>query len=337
MDREFRKFIFDFLRERGLSVEGNEISLLKGDGSKRNFWRINTPRTGLTGFIAMANPPKENFLEKENNAYLHIGTHLKKSGVPVPEILKHDLDQGWFIMEDMGRFSLQEALLASEDPQSLYERVLEELLRLQIQGAEGFDVKWCCQTEVYDREVMITLESYYFRDAFLHLYMGVKEKRSELEGPFRYLAESASGADTRFFMHRDFQSRNIMVSSGKIGIIDWQGGRLGPLGYDIASLLIDPYTELSTGQKKFLYKRYLTMLCCYSEKWAEELDRYYPYLAVQRNLQILGAFSYLTKVAKKTHFEKYIPAALRNLKGLLDELDHPALSPLKELVGRLAG
>jgi aminoglycoside/choline kinase family phosphotransferase len=261
-----------------------------------------------------------------------IGEHLFRKGLPVPEIHRSDLSHGLFILEDMGESSLQETVALQGSRILLYERVVEILFRLQIEGAEGFDPGWCCQTERYDRRVMRHYEAEYFRDAFLCRYLGQKRDWPELEGPFGYLAEMSSGADNDFFLHRDFQSRNIMVSDTKIGVLDWQGGRLGPLAYDLASLIIDPYVDLSDREKSEIYHSYLGILRDYRSGWVDSFKRSFPYLAIQRNLQILGAFSFLTKVRGKAYFEIYIPPALRSLYGLLQELNDPRLSALKDLV-----
>ena len=96
---------------------------------------------------------------------------------------------------------------------------------------------------------------YFFRVAFLCRYLGLKRKWPELERPFNHLAEMASSAEGNFFIHRDFQSRNILVSQGRIGVIDWQGGRLGPLEYDLASLLIDPYVSIPHPVRDKIFQR----------------------------------------------------------------------------------
>ncbi|MBW1851078.1 MAG: phosphotransferase, partial [Deltaproteobacteria bacterium] len=226
---------------------------------------------------------------------------------------------------------------SSDNPLPLYEKVLEHLFRLQIECAIDFDLTWCCQTQRYDRTVMRQYESNYFREAFLCNYLGLKKEWPELEAPFDHLAEIASKASSRFFLHRDFQSRNIIISKGNIGIIDWQGGRLGPLGYDLASLIIDPYTNLSPQYRSLVFKSYLRLVREYNTTWIEPFKRYYTYLAIQRNLQILGAFSYLTRIQKKGFFEAYIPAALRGLHELLIQVNDPRLSPLKCIVDDIQG
>ncbi|MCP4577534.1 MAG: phosphotransferase [Deltaproteobacteria bacterium] len=334
MSPDLKKYIQLFLKDGGRTSEGLDLLPLPGDGSRRVFWRFTLPASG-DGFIAMSNSPVDDFTMRENQAYVMIGKHLHKKNIPVPEIFQYDLDQGWFIMEDLGQTNLQDLALSGNDPLPVYEKILELLFRLQIEGAGDFDPSWCCQTWQYDHTVMRRYESDYFKEAFLCRYLGLKKEWPQLEASFDHLAETASRADSRFFLHRDFQSRNIMVSNGTIGIIDWQGARLGPLCYDLASLLIDPYTELSPQQRRDLLQSYLLLMRKHNAGWIDSFKRYFPYLAIQRNLQILGAFSYLTKVRKKQYFEAYIPAALKTLRELLLEASDPELSPLRDIVDKL--
>ena len=334
MNSELKTAILLFLKERDHAPERAVFERLPGDGSRRIFWRITSQKLDIS-VIAMANPPADDAARRENLAYLMIGRHLRSKGAPLPEIHQHDLEKGWFIMEDMGHTNLQDVVSSGEDPLPVYEKVLHHLFRMQTKGVNDFDPKWCCQTERYDRTVMLTYEADYFRDAFLCHYLGLKGEWPELEAAFSHLAEKASRAGCGFFLHRDFQSRNIMLSKGNIGIIDWQGGRLGPLGYDLASLIIDPYTCLTRGQKIEVYQRYLVLIKEHNPEWVESFERYYPYLAIQRNLQILGAFSYLTMVMNKTYFEAYIPEALRTLYGLLHHVHDKEISRLRDLIAGL--
>ena len=328
MPPNIKKFILGFIEKRHLPAQYLKLVPLRGDGSKRIFLRVKLSVPRPT-FIAMVNPPADLASKRENSAYLMIGKHLHSKGIPVPEIYRHDLEKGWFPMEDMGPTSLQDLVSAGQNPLPIYEDLLEHLIRLQIEGAEGFDPSWCCQTRRYDFTVMRRFEADYFRDAFLHLYLDLKKNWPELEASFDHLAKKAADADSDFFMHRDFQSRNIMVSNGNIGIVDWQGGRLGPLGYDLASLLIDPYSDLPSRDREAIFERYLLLLGKYDATLVETFRRSYPYLTIQRNMQILGAFSYLTKIVKKTYFETYIPRALRTLYELLIQITDPELSKLR--------
>ncbi len=324
-------FVLEFLQKRGIPSPRPLFTLLQGDGSKRTFWRVSSD-SAEGSFIAMANPAIDALAIAENRAYLRIGEHLRRNGMPLPEIYRFDLQKGWFLMEDLGDLSLQEYVLTSDNPMPIYKKVLRTLISLQIRGAEDFDSRWCCQTERYDRKVMIQFEADYFTSSFLHGYLQLKKEWPELDASFDYLAETASKADSTFFLHRDFQSRNIMISQDDPRIIDWQGGRFGPLGYDLASLIIDPYTNLSGHMREEIRNEYLRLLEERRPDMAPSFMEYYHPLAVLRNLQILGAFSYLSKVMGKTYFEAYIPVAVRSLQELLGKIPDARISPLRDLV-----
>jgi aminoglycoside/choline kinase family phosphotransferase len=335
LNPELHVFFSDFIKDIGFPADSLKFCPIPSDGSQRYFWRISLDQHDIS-FIGMENPPRDDYSKRENHAYLKIGRHLFQKGLPIPEIYHVDLDRGWFILEDFGSTNLQTAALAPETRNALYEDVVEILFKLQTLGTEGFDTAWCCQTERYDQVVMRRHESDYFKDAFLHKYLGLKRNWSELKAPFDYLAETASNTECNFFLHRDFQSRNIMVTKdNKIGIIDWQGGRLGPLEYDLASLLIDPYTRLSLNEIDHVYHHYLLRVDEYRSGLADHFKRSYPYLAIQRNLQILGAFAHLSKVQGKPFFEAYIPPALKSLRHLLDDLNDSELSPLSDTLNAL--
>jgi aminoglycoside/choline kinase family phosphotransferase len=330
LGEEFKAFIRLFLKEHGEDPASFEMNAIPADGSRRRFWRIITGSSELT-YVAMINDPVDGLARRENFAYLMIGRHLHGKGLPLPRIHVSHMEKGWFIMEDFGTVNLQHMAASAADRVPIYERIAELLFHFQIEGAKGFSPSWTCQTERYDTFVMRRYESEYFRDAFLCNYLGLKKEWPELEWPFTYLAEKASLADPRFFLHRDFQSRNIMVMKNRIGVLDWQGARLGPLAYDLASLLIDPYTKLSDEERGRVFRRYVELM---GETFPDEVERfkvYYPYLALQRNLQILGAFSFLTQIRKKAHFRAYIAPALNTLNQLLLELKDERLSPLTDL------
>ncbi len=334
MDNALKKFVYDFVKDYDCPEGEASIEPLPGDGSKRRFWRVESP-VSEKRVIVMANPPVNRYAYRENNAYFRIGKHLKSKGVPIPRIYLFSPEEGWVIMEDLGKLSLQNVVEESKDPLPIYRKVVRELLHLQLKGSDNFKVEWCCQTARYDYTVMRRDESHYFRDAFLGTYMGFNEDWAELEVSFGHLAALASQARSGFFLYRDFQSRNILVHKGRIGLVDWQGGRLGPLGYDLASLLIDPYTALPLPLQKEIYHFYLSLLAVDNPDLVKDFAKYYPYLSLQRNLQILGAFAFLTKVQGKVYFEDYIPGALRSLSRLLDEVRDPELDPLREVFIRL--
>jgi N-acetylmuramate 1-kinase len=137
-------------------------------------------------------------------------------------------------------------------------------------------------------------------------------------GPdFERLLTGALPPGPNYFLHRDFQSRNLFITSGRLRVIDFQGGRLGPLGYDVASLLIDPYVNLSPAWQEEFLDYYLNLLTSRLEVDQAAFREQYYHLALCRNLQILGAYGYLTRVKGKDQFTRYIPAAVKALQRQL--------------------
>lgn len=325
-------FIQTFLADKGINGKKYDISKLAGDGSTRVFERIHSSSPGKT-YIIMVNHPANDSIYKENLAYLNIGRHLFNSGIPVPEVYSYDLDEGLFILEDMGDRYLQEEILDSEDKIHLYEEILEILLRIQVKGKEGFNPDWCCQTRMYDAKLMREKEAHYFRDSFLLNYMNFEFDGTSIEKAFDWIILNADKADKTFLLHRDFQSRNIMLRElGGMAILDWQGARPGPLAYDLASLLFDPYASLSSQERETLFATYCKMLEDLNVSAVDSLKVSYPYIAVMRLLQALGAYSNLSLNQGKTYFEKYIPSALNSLKGLIEDIGDPELNYLESVV-----
>ena len=326
-----KSFIETFLKESGLPENNYALSVLAGDGSARLFERL-TPEDKEITYVFMENSPKNDFLTKENMAYLKIGNHMHLKGLPLPGILKYDLNDGYFILEDMGDRTLQDEVLDSNERVKIYENIIETLLRLQIDGREEFDITWCCQTPYYDSSLMREKEAWYFRDSFLRDYVKTNIDLSTLDKPFEHIISMAGKADNNYLLHRDFQSRNIMCRSEGIAILDWQGARLGPPAYDLASLIYDPYVDLLPGEREHLINVYASLLKDIKPEASESFKNYFLYIATMRNLQVLGAYSFLSMNQGKKYFEQYIPIALKSLKGLLDDISHPRLSTLINVV-----
>jgi hypothetical protein len=329
------RFIGSFLKESGLPDYEYKLSMLAGDGSARLFQRLKHKGTGPS-YIFMHNSPHNDFLKKENLAYLKIGNHMLAKDLPLPRILKYDLNTGYFILEDMGDWTLQDESLSSDNRIKIYENVIETLIKLQIDGKENFDTTWCCQTPFYDSSLMREKEAWYFRDSFLIDYIQTETDLTILDKPFEHIISMAAKADKKYLLHRDFQSRNIMYRKEGPAILDWQGARLGPLAYDLASLLFDPYVDLSRDERTHLTGSYVSLLKETEDDAVESFKRYFSYIALMRNLQVLGAYSFLSLKQGKIYFEKYIPIALKSLRYLLDETADASLSPILNIVRELS-
>jgi aminoglycoside/choline kinase family phosphotransferase len=192
---------------------------------------------------------------------------------------------------------------------------------LSLEGAKGFTAEFTYQTPYYDRELILEREARYFVEAFLNDYIGLTVDFQALESEFEILANKALEHPYTGLLHRDFQSRNILVKDGHYYFIDFQGARLGPLPYDLASLLIDPYVELSGALQARLLTYCMQRLADRVRVNEDEFTHAYNSCAINRNLQILGAFAFLSKVKGKKPFEVYIPSALASLKQNLQKAE----------------
>ena len=290
---------------------------LKGDGSQRRWYRLKTRQHSL---IMVDHGIREAKTTSEVDSFVLLGKHLYSQGVSVPRIYFHDTFCGLVFLDDLGDEHLQQAALAMNDPEKifrLYQSVIDQMILLSSLGAEKFDRKWTYQTPTYDRKLILEKECRYFQRAFLNRYLGHKTHFEDFESEFISLADNALRDATIGFMHRDMQSRNIMLYDGNVYFIDFQGGRIGPIQYDLAALIIDPYVELQQPIQNRLLDYSIRKLSLSTLLEPDKFRSCYRYCAIARNLQILGAFAYLSKVKGKHYFKNYISPALQTLRSNL--------------------
>lgn len=309
---------------------------LKGDGSDRIWHRI---ISGGCSLVMADHGIRQAAETAEADSFVAIGRHLHQNRIPVPEIHHADTFCGLVFMEDLGDTHLQSLIRgATTDTEILqiYRSVIDILIRLSQSGIEGFQPSWTHQTTEYNLELILEKECRYFVDAFLNGYLGMKCSFDTLRNDFQSIAETALKYGITGLMHRDFQSRNIMVKDNRFYVIDFQGARLGPIQYDLASLLIDPYVDLSSSLQEQLLDYCVHALSSRIAIQAEAFCRGYTHCAITRNLQMLGAFGYLSRVKGKTDFERYIPTAVQTLKNRLNTLADDPYPCLKAVVDAIA-
>jgi aminoglycoside/choline kinase family phosphotransferase/dTDP-glucose pyrophosphorylase len=305
---------------------------LEGDGSDREWFRLRSTE----GTLIMADHGlRETEAVSEADAFIHIGRHLKNKGLPVPTIFFYDAFAGLVFLEDLGDLNLQKAVAAEADREKVmtwYRTIIDDVIDLSVRGGHGFDPGWAYQTPAYDRRMILERECRYFCDAFLNRYTPISADFGNFKDEFNRIADNALEHAVLGFMHRDMQSRNIMLKEGRFYFIDFQGGRLGPLQYDLAALLIDPYVSLTKREQELLLEHAISRLSATRPFEVERFRRGFVHCALARNLQILGAFGFLSTVKGKTGFTRYIPAALRSLEARLEALGEGAFPKLHRAV-----
>jgi len=308
---------------------------LKGDGSDRGWFRL---VSGKDSLIMADHGIRKELSVTEADSFIAIGLHLHNRGVPVPGIFLHDSFSGLVFLEDLGDTNFQTVIMNTKSQGGIiarYKSVIDLLIMLSLSGGSGFDVSWTYQTPCYTADLILEKECRYFTDAFLKGYLNKEIDFDRYENEFKIIASQALEYQVKGFMHRDMQSRNIMVKNGEIYFIDFQGGRLGPLQYDLASLLIDPYVGLSSAIRLELVGYCAKKISSIAGINADNFCRCFKYCSITRNLQILGAFGYLSKVKGKQFFVQYIPAALRSLKESFELPDGKDFPKLKSLIDNL--
>ncbi len=308
---------------------------LCGDGSDRRWYRL---EAGHLSLIMADHGIRKARGPQEVDAYVRIGQHLHGSGIAVPRIHLHDNFAGLVFVADVGDEHLQTLAGRSDESQRRlrYEQVIDHWITMAMEGRRNFDPLWTFQSTHYDREVILEKECRYFVEAFVQTYLGWPWTYDNLCSEFERIAREIDRTGIPGFLHRDFQSRNIMVQDQRIWFIDFQGARLGPIQYDLASLLIDPYTALSIDSQDHLKAYGIAQL---EARYGVDPVRFsegYGMCAISRNLQILGAFAFLSRMKGKTQFEKYIPCAVQSLVRNLTHAPVP-LPKLTAAAGKIAG
>lgn len=310
------------------------IHELAGDGSDRKWYRLHSGAASLV--MADHGIRKETGIT-EVDSFLYIGNLLQSLGIPVPRIFLGDPFSGLVFLEDLGDTHLQRIVRGHTDAGqtlTLYRRIIDSLMDLSIRAGKDFESKNAYQSAVYDRELILEKECRYFGEAFLQGFLGLEVDMAYLADDFEQLADSALRGACMGFMHRDMQSRNIMIKDGRHFFIDFQGGRIGPLQYDLASLLIDPYVALPFEIQMHLLGYCSSRIASRSVCGENAFESCFFACALTRNLQILGAFGHLSRVKGKTDFENYIPQALATLRAYLSKTDPEDYPDLKAIVGK---
>ncbi len=293
-----------------------KIVELPASGSDRIYYRIHFGNDSVIG----AYNPNIN----ENNAFLEFTRHFTEHGLPVPSLLAVNEPADSYLITDLGNttlFSLLPHQLSQvEFPQNvinIYKKTLEWLPKIQVVAGKDLNYYVCFPRKVFDSQSM-AWDLNYFKYFFLKSG-GIPFDEQRLEHYFGTLIKWLDKAPAEFFMSRDFQSRNIMVIGNEPWFIDYQGGRKGPLQYDVASLLFDAKANIPFSLRKELLDYYLKQLGKYIDVDYDHFIEYYYGFVLIRILQALGTYGFRGFHEKKPLFLKSIPYAQNNLAWLIEQ------------------
>ena len=298
------------------NTEVDEISALPASGSNRQYYRL---RKDDFSAIAAFNPDKA-----ENEAFLYITGKLRNAGVNVPQVYATNLEKNIYLLQDLGDIDLFSKVRDDRQHSAVnylqwYKKVIDCMPAIQYKATSDFNFSICYPRSAFDKGSMLW-DLNYFKYYFLKFaYIPFHEQ--QLEDDFQAFADFLIQAPDDYFLFRDFQSRNIMISNNEIYFIDYQGGRKGALQYDLASLLFEAKTALTTSEREELLEYYIEVYKNYSFFDKGTFLKYFPAFALIRILQAFGAYGYRGYFERKTLFLQSIPRAIENLRWLLSSYE----------------
>lgn len=346
------KLIMQELKELYISTFNKQpktVEQLKGAGSNRQYYRFcDADGNSVIGAVGTS--------VEENEAFIYLSRHFTEKKLPVPEVYAVSEDKLRYLQQDLGSRSLFDAIADgrekggnySEEEIALLENTIRQLPRIQVLGAEGLDWNVCYPQPSFDKQ-NVFFDLNYFKYCFLKA-TGIDFNEVKLEADFQAFAEDLAplnpppvgeaqsgkgnvnslppgGESEGVFMYRDFQARNIMLDgNGNPLFIDFQGGRRGPLCYDLASFLWQASARYPQSLREHLIDVYfeeLQSLCLGQSQSREAFDKQLSSMVLFRLLQVLGAYGFRGYFERKQHFIDSIPPALENLRNLLAEHDFP--------------
>lgn len=308
----------------------DRIEKLPQSGSDRIYFRI---YSGKDTFIATYNHNR-----RETQTFIYFSRHFVQACLPVPKILAVNADDTIYIQQDLGTDSLLNKLEEhghGEYVYGLFQQSLSELARVQILGDQGLNYEWCLTAKEFGKQAIMS-DLLYFKYYFLDTLQLPYDKQAMLDD-FDALSTYLTRTENKYFMFRDFQSRNIIVKDDKVNFIDYQGGMKGALQYDVASLLWQAKAELSEQWKDSLLEYYMDEIDKLLHKPVDRItfvSQYNGYVLI-RLLQVMGAYGFRGLFERKAHFLASIPLALRNLQFFIDHKRIGIVTPEFDRVLRL--
>ena len=260
--------------------------------------------------------------KEENNAFVRLSSHFLEKGINVPRVLTVAGDGIRYLQEDLGQSQLYGMISQGREcgEYSPYEcsllcRTMEMLPKIQFEGARDLDWSVCYPEPAFN-ERMVMFDLNYFKYCFLKA-TGLEFNEVRLQDDFEHLRDDIMQDMGDTFMYRDFQARNVMVKDGEPYFIDFQGGRKGPIYYDVASFVWQARSRYPENLRQEMIKTYLKALRGYVDISEEHFYERLRLFVLFRTLQVLGAYGFRGYFEKKPHFLGSVPFALGNLRRLL--------------------
>jgi aminoglycoside/choline kinase family phosphotransferase len=312
MDNDIlNKYVVRYINEHHY---GLDVVPIAGDASGRRFYRVGKGGSGSVVVMDYGHP----FQDLTDDIIL---TRIfQDAGLPVAGIVHQSPEGGFLVLDDLGEWTLEDHLAEpSGAGPELYAAAVELATRLADAGTAALDRSRRSRWPALDRE-RFRFEMEFFLEHYCCGLLDHFQDGTQTQ-PFRKLllnlADRAAAVEPTVFCHRDYHSRNLIVSpAGRLSMVDIQDARRGPLGYDLASLLWDAYIDLDDDLR-------IEMIALFKEKSGPGpgFDEALEILALQRMLKVLGTFGYQISVLGRDRYRSAIPRTLENIRNLVEKMN----------------
>jgi hypothetical protein len=339
------------------SYNETDALLIGTGGSERKYYRVKRNNSSIVFMQCHKDDP-------DFHRHIEYTQFFQRHSIPVPELLHVEPETMSALFEDLGDLSLYSYLRCprkQEEIEEVYKRVIDILILMHTSVTEHITECPLVQSRIFDYEYL-RWETSYFIERFVEGIRDIRVKNlPALDNEFHRLALHVDSFP-KTVIHRDFQSQNIMITKGGIPrVVDYQGARVGPPAYDVVSLLWDPYYRLEDDMREKLLEYYIgKMIESFGIDKNHEINPLIPPLAknpsipplakggeggffnkiefkqtllpcrLQRHMQALGAYGFLSRIKGKKYFLKHVPEGLRLLKedASLSRDEYPELYDL---------
>ena len=305
------------------SIKNLHCFPLQGDASDRNYFRLKFDAHGssISSVVLMqlTNAPI-----RKDNPFVSIQTYLAQCNINVPELYFIDTEKGFIFIEDLGDMTLEQKLksLTSGEQEMYYKKALDTLITIQIECTRRISENVPTYHLAFDLDKLtseLAFMTTHFIEGFLNKTISKKNKRILRDEFFKIC--STLSKQKRYFCHRDFHSRNIMINDDKLTLLDFQDSRMGPCQYDLASLLRDSYFKL----KPSIFNRLLNNYISKKEEMEqvavnkEDFMKVFDWMSIQRNLKALGTFGYQSNIKGNERYRDAIPRTIEYIFNNLNK------------------
>ncbi len=312
---EFQDFLSPLIK-----TDQYTVSPLAGDASTRRYYRVIANKKS---WVLMEWEP---FEEIKDFPFLSVQKYLDEQGIRVPKIFSYDKSIGLFLLEDLGDLTLERRFWEFQNQEFVlpfYKKSLDQLIKIHSLSFSDKEPRVCTAYHVEFSVEKLLWELNYAKKFLLKGLLNLElteEVEAELDKEFTAICEKLYSCP-QVICHRDFHSRNIMLTFDEVAIIDFQDARMGPPAYDLVSLFFDSYVELDDRSIQTLMKYYKDNFPHYKDfnLSESEWDHYFLLQTIQRCFKACGSFASFKITRDDNRYLSYIAPTLKFILSRLPD------------------